>query len=142
MGKWMMTMNGNGWYMTKDMGNVRDSATIVSVAKENGWSGKGWILDLPRSAESSKKRIYEYLEPIKDGMVTTTKYMGKTSIFRTPHLVVFANWPPWVTSLSEDRWEIYEIQMDGGMVESSISELKEIQEKEGGQAGNGINIEN
>lgn len=94
--------------LSKDMGVSRDAATIVSSALEHGWNSKICLIDLPRNAENHG-RMYQWLEEIKDGFVTTVKYHGETQIFPNPHLVVFSNWPPKVKALSIDRWDIMEI---------------------------------
>lgn len=106
--KFMKLSFGNNWFCSKDMGTSRDAATIIQGAVASGWNGKGWVLDLPRSAEHHT-RMYSYIEEILDGMVTAQKYQGGTVIFNSPHLVVFANWLPNIDCLSKDRWKIYDI---------------------------------
>lgn len=69
------------------------------------------IFDLPRSSEdgyggSNRKFNYTALEKIKDGMLMSSKYKSKIKMFNSPHIIVFANWPPDTTALSEDRWDI------------------------------------
>lgn len=94
-------------YVVSTFGGMRDAATIIAGAIESGWDKKIFIADLPRTAEC--KAIYEPLEAIKNGLVTSTKYSGKTMVFRSPHLVVFANFPPFLPSLSMDRWAVAEL---------------------------------
>lgn len=127
MAKWWMTQHPDCWLMVKDMGLSRDAASIVEGAIQRGWNSHGLVVDLPRQAERSQKRIYQWLEEVKDGVVTTTKYRGATTIFKTPHMVVFANWPPIVRALSMDRWEILEINLEGGMDPVVTEELFELQ---------------
>lgn len=105
MCKWLYVNYPNDWLVCKDMGTSRDAATIVSNALASGWTGWGFILDLPRSAENHT-RIYSYLEEIKDGFVTSQKYNGRTCIFDNPHVIVMANWLPQIGALSRDRWDI------------------------------------
>lgn len=105
MAKWLYMNYPNDWLVCKDMGTSRDAATIVTNALSSGWTGWGFILDLPRSAENHT-RIYSYLEEIKDGFVTSQKYNGRTAVFDNPHVVVMANWLPQVHALSRDRWDI------------------------------------
>ena len=131
MSKWFYSEDPQKWAIAKDMGTSRDSATIVQNWLRTGWNGYGVIVDLPRAAEKCQSRMYTYLEEIKDGFVTATKYSGGTCVFPSPHLVVFANWPPYVRAMSLDRWNIYEISMDGTMEETSTEELAlEQEEKE------------
>lgn len=50
---------------------------------------------------------YSALESIKDGLVCNTKYETGVKVFNSPHLFVFANFPPDDPSkLSADRWVI------------------------------------
>jgi len=58
-------------------------------------------------------KIYQGLEQIKDGLITSQKNNGETLIFNSPHIVVFANFPPDKSKLSEDRWDIRELNDDG-----------------------------
>jgi len=114
MAKWLHINRPGQWYICKDLGTSRDCATIIKGAIEGGgWTGWGLILDLPRSAENHI-RLYSYIEEIKDGFVTATKYTGGTCVFDTPHLVVFANWLPQVECLSLDRWHIQQADRVGG----------------------------
>jgi len=63
------------------------------------------IWDLPRSARGNIS--YSTLESVKNGMVCNTKYETGVKIFNSPHIIVFANFPPdSPEQLSEDRWEI------------------------------------
>jgi len=66
------------------------------------------FFDIPRA---NKGHIsYSSLECIKNGMVCNTKYETGVKVFNTPHLIVFANFPPDDESqLSNDRWIIKEI---------------------------------
>lgn len=65
------------------------------------------LVNLPRSAEG--KVSYGTLESVKDGLVQSGKYEGGTRLFAPPHVVVFANWLPDVTALSQDRWDLREL---------------------------------
>ena len=63
------------------------------------------IWDLPRSTKG--KISYATLECVKNGMVCNTKYETGVKIFNSPHIIVFANFPPDnPEELSEDRWKI------------------------------------
>lgn len=109
---------------TKDLGTERDAATIIGNAIGKGWKSQGIIIDVPRSAESDKKRIYTYLESIKDGHCTATKYEGANHYFEIPHVVVFANWLPIVETLSMDRWDIREITSEKQIIKLNAYELR------------------
>jgi hypothetical protein len=109
--KWYCASYPRDTLYLKDGGTMRDVATIVQNAIKAGWTSKVCLVDLPRSAESAQKRIYEWMESIKDGVITTQKYQGTTKVFRTPHLVVFANWWPCFPALSMDRWKLFEVTL-------------------------------
>lgn len=66
------------------------------------------IFDIPRANRGCIS--YASLESIKNGMVCNTKYETGVKIFNSPHVFVFANFPPDDESmLSEDRWVIKEL---------------------------------
>ena len=52
---------------------------------------------------------YSSLEAIKDGIVVNTKYETGYKLFNSPHVIVFANFPPDMDALSKDRWIIKEL---------------------------------
>lgn len=63
------------------------------------------MFDIPRANRGCIS--YASLESIKNGMVCNTKYETGVKIFNSPHLIVFANFPPDDTEqLSSDRWVI------------------------------------
>jgi hypothetical protein len=68
------------------------------------------IFNFTRQQENHK--IYQALEELKDGMMTTEKYKGKTMFFPNPHLICMANYIPDVTSMTADRWDIRALQYD------------------------------
>ena len=65
------------------------------------------IMNLPRTSEG--KVSYAAIEAIKDGILQSGKYEGGWRLYPPPHVVVFANWPPDLAALSEDRWTIREL---------------------------------
>jgi len=68
------------------------------------------IWDLPRSSRGNIS--YSTLESVKNGMVCNTKYETGVKIFNSPHIIVFANFPPDAPEqLSADRWEITELDV-------------------------------
>lgn len=66
------------------------------------------IFDLSRDCQD-KNYIYDVIENFKNGQFLSTKYMTQMKIFNTPHVIVFANFPPDQSKLSEDRWVIREL---------------------------------
>lgn len=69
---------------------------------------KGVFFDIPRA---NKGHIsYASLESIKNGIVCNTKYETGVKVFNSPHIFVFANFPPENQELlSADRWIITEL---------------------------------
>lgn len=66
------------------------------------------IWDLPRSTKGHIS--YSTIESIKNGLVCNTKYETGVKAFNSPHIFVFANYPPErPEELSEDRWVIKEL---------------------------------
>lgn len=114
------------WFITKDMGTSRDAATIITNALHAGWNQHGIIIDLPRCAENHN-RMYQYIEEITDGLVTSQKYNGRSEVFDSPHVVIFANWLPKTESLSKDRWNhIYQIKPDGSLLQLTLNMVEAI----------------
>lgn len=66
------------------------------------------MFDIPRA--NMGHISYASLESIKNGMVCNTKYETGVKIFNSPHIVIFANFPPEdLEQLSSDRWRISEL---------------------------------
>lgn len=101
--KYLMSL-GKDYYCVNQIGGVKDFATIVDSALEGGWSGWCMLFDLPR--DSAGKGIYEPLENLKNGLITTTKYRGRSMLLDNPHVVVMANFMPAFRSMSLDRWDL------------------------------------
>lgn len=93
------------------LGGDRDAGQLILTARQNGWNGKIVITDLPRDAES--RSIYSPLEAIKNGMITSTKYQGGTTVIDRPHIVVFANFLPKLKGrMSWDKWDIRKLNIN------------------------------
>lgn len=119
--KYLMANWPEKYYVCSDLGYTKDAAEIIRSAFDSGWDGHCFILNLPRAMED-KDFIYQSIEAIKDGLVTATKYKGKTMIFDCPHVVVFANWRPHTFLMSLDRWQIHEIDRKDIRPEAEILE--------------------
>lgn len=52
---------------------------------------------------------YTFLEQVKDGHITSTKYMPENKRFSPPHVVVLTNVYPNTNMLIRDRYSIYEV---------------------------------
>lgn len=65
------------------------------------------IIDIPRCSENFVS--YAAIEKIKDGLFYSGKYEGGMVIMNRPHVICMANFEPDKLMLSEDRWNIVEI---------------------------------
>lgn len=69
---------------------------------------RGVIFDIPRAHKGAIS--YASLESIKNGMVCNTKYETGVKVFNSPHVIIFANFPPETPEeCSADRWKIFEL---------------------------------
>lgn len=65
------------------------------------------IFDLSREME--ERVPYGVMETFKNGYFLSTKYEVKRVRFNIPHVIVFSNFSPDKTKLSNDRWDIHNI---------------------------------
>nr|WAE42369.1 MAG: replication associated protein [Cressdnaviricota sp.] len=65
------------------------------------------VFDFTRSTEGFVS--YSSLEAVKNGAIFSAKYESSMIYFNTPHVIVFANYFPDLSQLSEDRWVIHKI---------------------------------
>lgn len=82
-------------------GEAKDIA--YQIIKET-WAPKIALFHFPRSSEG--RVSYNSMEAVKDGLVQSGKYEGGRKLFNSPHVIVFANWAPDLSKLSNDRWNI------------------------------------
>ena len=95
--------------------NIYHLATTLQEAMSMSEALKIVIFNFTRQTETHK--VYRGIENVKDGLVTSEKYKGKTMIFDPPHIVVFANYIPCFEQFSLDRWCFRIISQDGMRVE-------------------------
>lgn len=67
------------------------------------------IFDLARSQEEKLDGVYMAIECFKNGRIFSPKYHSHTKVFRVPHVIIFANFAPDKTKLSEDRWKVHNV---------------------------------
>lgn len=65
------------------------------------------VVDVPRS--SLEYINYGAIEMVKNGLVFSGKYDSAQLVFNCPHVIVFANEPPKLENLSQDRWHVVRI---------------------------------
>lgn len=128
-GKYMHANYPNKFITTKDLGTSRDASTIIKNEIENGWEQQGVIIDLPRTVEDHDKRIYTFIEDIKDGMLTATKYEGGIIHYNKPHVVIFANWEPRYEALSFDRWDVRFLEKGKLIEKTKLQKINKIENK-------------
>lgn len=63
------------------------------------------VVDLPRS--SADFIPYRLIEMFKNKRAFSSKYVSCSKAFKVPHILVFANFAPDLSELTEDRWIIY-----------------------------------
>lgn len=66
------------------------------------------ILNIPR--HNLEFINYGMLEQLKNGLIYSGKYEGGCLAFESPHIIIFANEYPHTHKISEDRWNIIEIE--------------------------------
>jgi hypothetical protein len=111
MTKYLVKKYGSDIYVSARAMSGYHSSTLIENAIDWGWSGKIFLFDLPRHA-SEIETLYESMECIKNGITTSSKYVGKTLIFKNDFLIVFANFLPDITQMSLDRWIIKKIKKE------------------------------
>jgi hypothetical protein len=74
------------------------------VKEATGCWPKIIIMNIPRCNEGHIS--YQALEQLKDGLAMSTKYEGGQMCMNSPHVVVFANTPPDMEKMSNDRFNI------------------------------------
>lgn len=87
-------------------GNVYHVATqLQKVIEQSPESVLAVIFNFTRQKECHK--VYDAIEALKDGMVSTQKYRGETLYLKeTPHVVVFANYLPHLHHISARKWNL------------------------------------
>jgi len=114
----------DSWIVIKNIGKIQDFIHNIKNFAENGWNGRGIIIDLPRASYDSKD-IYQCLELIIDGRMTSTKYTGGSITIGNPHVWVFSNFMPKIKLLSLDRWRILKVRGKGKAVRLMKYGIKE-----------------
>lgn len=76
-----------------------------------------FFLDVPLSDSGID---YSFLEQVKDGQVTSTKYMPMNKRFACPHIVVMTNIKPDHNMLIHDRFCVFEISDDNNKIEEGF----------------------
>lgn len=112
-----MHMYHNAFVTTK--ANAYHVATALQRELFSGNKVLIVIFNFTRQTENHK--VYQCIESLKDGLITSEKYRGTTLCFPSPHVVVFANYLPDTSQMSSDRWDVRTISTDGSTVNKLYS---------------------
>lgn len=82
---------------------------VVDFYNKQGYTPNLIVFPIPRSYDTDYLS-YEALENIKDMYFYSGKYEGGQICGNCPHLLVFANCPPNISKMSEDRWRVVELK--------------------------------
>lgn len=85
---------------------------VIEYTKSNNDTPKLVLIPIPRSFNTDYLN-YEGIENIKDMYFFSGKYEGGMVCGNCPHVFVFANEPPEMSKMSEDRWVIHQINKKG-----------------------------
>lgn len=80
------------------------------------------VFDFSRSQQEHIN--YSIIEDIKNGVVFSPKYESCTKMFRSPHVICFANWICDGSKMSADRWDVCKIKPED--CEEDIQQLLRI----------------
>lgn len=98
---------GKSW-MAKYLSVVHDALVLDNMKGVDGkylYQGQRIVVfDFVRSNEDHIN--YGLIEAVKNGLVVSTKYEPQMKVHDNPHVVVFANFMPDFSKLSQDRWKI------------------------------------
>jgi len=88
------------------------SEYVQSLDEETAFSRDHiFIFDFSRSLENFIS--YDGLEKIKGGIWYSTKFKSKMCLCNPPRVICFANFPPNEEKMSEDRWNIINVDPVG-----------------------------
>lgn len=97
---WLALFHDAEWY---------ENCKTADIA--HAWKGKKiCMFDFTKSLEGHIN--YAVIEAIKNGRIFSPKYNSKQKMFSRPHVVVFANYPPDMSKLIADRWDIRSIKRE------------------------------
>lgn len=88
-------------------GSAKDAKHAIAMRIEKIGHTEIVLFDFGRTQEN--KISYQAIEDIKNGTFFSGKYESQQIITLKPHIVCFANYPPNIHALSEDRWQIIDI---------------------------------
>lgn len=112
-------------------------ASAANYAEKHG-PPQVYIIDLPRTqcSKQSDSTFYQIIESLKSGIYCTSMYGATTqAVSFASHVVVFANRLPNPFTLTQDRWQVYDIvstisQNSLGITQYSAPKLSRMSQEE------------
>ncbi len=86
-----------------------------------------YVVDIPRTVDTTKSitGVFEVLESLKNGHVVNNMYGKDNTLFMaSPHVIVFANYPPDKSRMSQDRWKVTNLDIEIGDYDPADNEHK------------------
>lgn len=100
-------------------------SAIVQVAHDT----KVFLIDMPRTADASYNGIFNALEHLKNGVVSSQMYGAqKLAMFNCPHVILTGNIIADFGALSPDRWQILEIDNESKTLKDTTKKHRKIAE--------------
>lgn len=90
-------------------GTTKDILFAVSQCTAAGKPPRVVFIDVARSKDHL---AWDGIEKLKNGCFFSGKYESAQCLLNPPHIVLFANRPPVLDTLSADRWKVVEIKLD------------------------------
>ena len=103
--KYLVQANPNECIMVA--GRAKDMQFGVINMVQQGHMPKIVVVNIPRVSEDHFS--VAGIESIKDGLFFSSKYESGMCDFNRPWVIVFANCPPPYSSMSNDRWRVFEL---------------------------------
>lgn len=125
--EYLCTFDPDNYFTVHTIKGSRSFIDDIYGVNKAEWTGHCLLIDL--IAETQKNVIYRCIGYTKDAWFSTAKY-GDIRLKKFPHAVVFADFLPKTKMLSEDRWDIREMERDKNNVISikkiNCEEVKKI----------------
>lgn len=96
--------NQNAIFLT---GKASDMKYAVAMRVSENKAPEIILMNIVRSQEQFIS--YQGIEELKDGIFFNSKYESGMVMYNSPHIIIFANFPPDYTKLSRDRWNVVQI---------------------------------
>lgn len=91
-----------------------------------------YLVDIPRTvcAKKSMSSVYEVLESLKDGYCFSCMFGKEQELYMdSPWVIVFANIPPEISRVTNDRWQVFEIDDTRRLKKLSTDAIIEIRKQ-------------